>query len=60
MFNGCTKLLSLNLASFNLVKAVRYANMFVGCYNLTLTIVPEHCSQIMSLIPDYVTVIEVT
>ena len=60
MFNGCTKLLSLNLASFNLMSAKRYANIFIGCFNLTLTIVPEYCHNIMDSIPDYVTVIEVS
>ena len=59
MFYSCTSLISLNIASFNLMGTERYTTIFDGCYNLTLTLVPEYCYKIMSSIPKYINVIEI-
>ena len=60
MFYSCSSLTSLNLPYFDTINIGDYGlnSIFDGCTNLTLSIKREQCSNIIELIPNYITIID--
>ena len=59
MFYSCSSLTSLSLPYFDTSKLKNndMGTMFEGCKNLTLSIDKDKCSNLVSILPDYVKVL---
>ena len=62
MFRSCSSLTSLYLPKFytNNIKNENLNSMFEGCNNLKLSLYPEKCSNLISLLPSYVELLNLT
>ena len=56
MFSYDDDLVNLDMSSFNTLNSKTFENLFESCYSLTVTLNRGKCQNIISSIPDYVSI----
>ena len=62
MFNSCSSLTSLYLPKFNTINIqnTQMNSIFEGCTKLKLSVNPEKCPNLISALPTYVELFNIT
>ena len=62
MFKSCSSLTSLYLPKFNTINIqnTQMKSIFEGCTKLKISVYPEKCSNLISDLPSYVELVNIT